>query len=1069
VELLAMIASGAFIVVAPADPLPAPSAAQSAPIEPLAPAHRLVPVPATRVRLRDDAFFAPAFRRNLETSLFAGHEQLEKNGQFRNFRLAAAAQRGELPAGGDASKSEYAGVHFYDSDAYKWLEAASLALAYGPNPKLEALVDRFIAEIAAAQEPDGYVQTQYTFMKGKAGKDGKTFERWSHLPDDHELYCAGHLIQAAIAHREVTGKTTLWDVALRIADCIDRTFGPQPGKRPGCCGHPEIETALVQLARHEEAVRPGAGKRWLDLALFFLDERGRKPPRAGGDFYRQDDRPIREQKAAAGHAVRQLYLCSGMAGVAADANDRGLFDAALAISRDVDACKLYVTGGIGARHDGEAFGEPFELPNESAYAETCASIALMRFSREMLALTGAASFADRLETTLYNAFLASTGADGKSFFYVNPLESGGGKQRQSWFWCACCPPNVMRTFAGLPGWFASTSRDELFLHLYDAVDVDATLGDGRAVAVRVDTTYPWPAADAGDGKARIAVTVTKAPEGELGLVLRKPAWAGDAFDWFVDEGEPKPGASSGGCDFKLTKADGWLRVRGRFHAGHRVVLDLKPRVESVTADARVVDDRGKAALRFGPVVFAFESNDQPDVDLFRCSLDLSQPILTGRTSSPDPILSLAAVETRGDASSARSVRLTALPYYAWANRGDSKMRIWMPIAASSALALPTASAQGQEPGGPPRPFATFSNDSQFLKEKADVVVLQADGAGPVAVSPKLTGRVMTSAFSGSERGFGLVVRESISKPPVARGFNNYGGEDRLWLAPEGGPYGLYFDPGAKQELANWYVPLAMDGDPRTVVAQDASSISFRDRVALGNVRKVAFDLTVERRIDALSRAAIAELLGAKLPDSVKVVGFRSTNTLKNESATPLPDDALIAPWILGQLGRPAPDNVVLLPFKGGVDAVKKDYFGVVPDDRLAVALVPGTDGGVARFKADSQLRSKIGVSAGAATGWLGSFDRSSGVLTLVNHTVPSAGAIVPDCNWVDPNPRAKAGDVATSYNHGMEPRFFELESIGAAMPTKPGGSVTHVHTTIHLGGDRAALTEIARRLLRADL
>jgi hypothetical protein len=396
------------------------------------------------------------------------------------------------------------------------------------------------------------------------------------------------------------------------------------------------------------------------------------------------------------------------------------------------------------------------------------------------------------------------------------------------------------------------------------------------------------------------------------------------------------------------------------------------------------------------------------------------------------------------------------------------MRIWMPVLAGAIAASSSNAANAQAAAPNSAASATFADDVKFLGEKADVVVLQAAGAGPIAVSPKLTGRVMTSAFASGEPGFGLVVRETISQPPVARGFNNYGGEDRLWLAPEGGPYGLYFDPGAKQELANWFVPLAMDGGPRTVAAKDATSITFRDRLQMTNVKKVKFDLSIERKVEALARSEIEKLLGAPLGEKIQFVAVRTSNTVKNESATPLPDDALIAPWILGQM-KPSAQNEVLLPFKGGVDVIKKDYFGVVPADRLSVALVAGSDGGVARFKADAQLRSKIGVSQAGALGWLGAWDKTRGVLTLVNHTVPASGAIVPDCNWVDPNPKAKSGDVATSYNHGQDPRFFELESIGSAMPTKPGGSVTHVHTTIHLSGDPAALAKLAKALLRADL
>ena len=1029
-------------------------------IVPLGHDARLVPVPATHVKLRDDAFFAPWFQRNLTTTLLYGHEQLEAHGQFKNFRLAA----GVLHEPDKAPDGDYCGVHFYDSDAYKWLEAASLALAYGPNPPLEALVDRFIAEIAAAQEPDGYLQTQYTFKKQ---------ERWSHLPDDHELYCAGHLIQAAIAHHEVTGKTTLYDVALKLADCIDNTFGP--GKRPGCCGHPEIETALVQLARHVAKNGDHRGeKRWLDLAQFFLEERGQKPPRAGGDFYRQDDKPIREQKVAAGHAVRQLYLCSGVTGVAAERGDRGLFDAALAISRDIDAAKLYVTGGIGARHDGEAFGAPYELPNESAYAETCASIALMRFSNEMLALTGAAGFADRLETTLYNAFLASIGQDGKSFFYVNSLESTGGKQRQPWFWCACCPPNIMRTFAGLPGWFASTTNDALYLNLYDDLDLATKLGNGEEIALSVATGYPF---DRG-----VTATITRAPPSECTLALRIPAWTRGECDAVVDEGE-----KSG--DFKRSKdADGWLRVRGRFHAGQRVVMTFDPKLEFVTADPRVGDDRGKVALKSGPIVYAFESVDQPDIDLFATTLDVAappRPRLTSYVSGPEirtlrqPGFLLGGVELRSatpdgplyrsnPAVESRRVQLTAIPYYAWANRGDSKMRIWMPVVAASAALLANSESKAEAAAMQQTPTPTFDSEVKFLGQHADAVVLTALGAGPIVVSPKLTGRVMTSAFAKNEAGFGLVNRAAIEEPPVERGFSNYGGEDRLWLAPEGGPYGLFFDAGAKQALDNWYVPPVMDGGPRTVTAQDASSITFRDRVALTNVKSVKFELAIERRIEALTRAQVGELVGRELPESVHLVAFRSTNTVENKSATPLPADGVIAPWILGQF-NPSATNEVLMPFHGSADTVKKDYFGVVPAERLKFVSVVGSDRGVARFKADAQLRSKIGVSAKGATGWLGAYDPTRGVLTLVRHTLPAADALVPDCNWIDPNPRATQGDVATSYNHGLEPRFFELESIGAALPAKAGGSVTHVQTTIHLGGDPAVLAELASKLLNAAL
>ncbi len=327
---------------------------------------------------------------------------------------------------------------------------------------------------------------------------------------------------------------------------------------------------------------------------------------------------------------------------------------------------------------------------------------------------------------------------------------------------------------------------------------------------------------------------------------------------------------------------------------------------------------------------------------------------------------------------------------------------------------------------------------------------------------------MTSAMRPEAPGFGLVYREAISGRHVERGFNNFGGEDRLWFAPEGGPWGLFFEPGQPQELANWFVPAAMDGTPRRIAAQDATSITFHDRIALKNVKGAAFDLDIERRIDALSRREIAALLEAvPLPDGLEVVGFRSTNMVQELSTRRLGDDAVIAPWVLGQF-KPSARTEVLFPFQGDASVLKRDYFGEVPAERLAVRLFPEGGGGVARFKADAQLRSKIGVSAAGATGWVGAFDSLRHVLTLVHHTVAPSDAKVPDCNWLDPNPRAAKGDVVTSYNHGQEPRFFELESIGAALAPGPLASVVHVHTTLHLSGDAATLVALAKRYLQTE-
>ncbi|MBM3984512.1 MAG: glycoside hydrolase family 127 protein [Planctomycetes bacterium] len=1026
------------------------------PQDPLLPSSgRLVPVPAAEVQFAADSFWGPRLATNAEASLLHGAAMLEQHGQFGNFRMAAAALGHPVP-GGVAPPAEYAGIHFYDSDAYKWLEAVCLVLEQPPpagldparaealRAELRARAERFVEEIAAAQRDDGYIQTQYV-VKGQ--------QPWSNLRDDHELYCAGHLMQAAVAHHRATGSRRLLDVALRFADLIDRTFGPDAaaGERPGACGHPEIETALVQLADHT------GERRWLDLAACFLDARGHGL--LGGSDYHQDHRPVREQRDAVGHAVRQLYLASGALGVAARTGDAGLLDANLAIWDDIVRGKLYVTGGLGARPDGEAFGAPFELPNERAYSETCASIAWMRWNHELLQATGAAKYADALETTLYNAFLAAVGQDGKSFFYVNPLESRGGHVRQPWFWCACCPPNVMRTFAGLPGWVASTTSDTLWIHLYDDCVIDAVLGDGRRVKVRVETDWPW--------EGKVKVTLLDAPRGDLNVALRIPAFVGG----IRNESETIPGMqdaarlarrTAGSAEYALVRTS---LVNPPASLGYADVFawstSLEPRV--LLADPRVSTNAGLGAVARGPLVQAFESRDQgAALDALR----LDVPLQTGLCAGFVPrTLRVAAVAVSRDGEALyapldeapRAATALAIPYHAWAQRGDAAMRVWMPVVTHA---------------------PDFSDDAAFLREHADVLVLRAEGAGPVAVSRQLSARVMTSAFAEDEPGFGLVGRDAIRAGPVERGFANYGGEDRLWLSPEGGPHALFFAPGAEQVPDNWSVPRGMDGGPRSLVVHDARSARFSDLIDIDVPGHGVRSVKVDRTLEALSRADVAARLGRPLPEALRLVAFRSVNTLSWRDAPPA--GALLGPWVLGQF-VPGDSTHVIFPFRGDAAgpgaspeeaaraAIKRDYFGVVPDERLTLFFPPAPGArGFARFLADGRLRSKIGLARGAATGWIGAFDEDGDVLTLVQHSLPPAGAAVPDCDWRVPNPRATDGDVATSYNHGGTPRFFELESLGAALPAVAGATVTHEHVTIHLGGPREALQDLARAVLAAE-
>ena len=368
---------------------------------------------------------------------------------------------------------------------------------------------------------------------------------------------------------------------------------------------------------------------------------------------------------------------------------------------------------------------------------------------------------------------------------------------------------------------------------------------------------------------------------------------------------------------------------------------------------------------------------------------------------------------------------------------------------------------------------SYSGDVAFLQQHADVIELHAGDSGWVAVSPALSGRVMTSAFTRADTGFGLVHRPAIEAGPVDRGFTNYGGEDRLWFAPEGGPHALYFDPGDPQDLEHWFVPLAMDGRPRTVAHQSSTEVVFRDRIQLDNYRGVRWQLQVERRIQLLTRAQISQLVGVDLSADTELdaVAFRSINRIECLNDPPVgPRRGLLSMWILGQF-KPCPGETatrVFLPFRGGPENLKKDYFGLVPDDRLQLIAWPNGLGHTAHFTADSLLRSKIGIVRGSSTDWLGAHQPSPSSVTLVHARGAGAKDPVAACDWNPDNPRPGHGDVATSYNHGEEPRFFELETLSQALPEEVGAKLEHVHTTIHLAGSPQTLADLAKKLLVVD-
>ena len=616
---------------------------------------RLRPVGIGDVRFAD-RFWQPRRERLRAVTLGSQFDQLEHTGRLDNFLRAAGRFDGP-----------FQGRYFNDSDVYKWVEAAcwTLAGAGVDDPALRRLVDETVATIAAAQGDDGYLNTFFTFER-----EG---ERWSNLKDHHELYCAGHLFQAAVAHHRATGETTLLGVATRFAALIESVFGP--GGRPGTCGHPEIEMGLVELGR--ETGEP----RWVALAGHLLDMRGREPtaltPGYGLDSappdYFQDHAPVREQRAVTGHAVRALYLYAGMTDCHLETGDLGLGAAALALWDEFQARQAYVTGGAGAHHRLESFGDPYELPNGRAYAETCAAIAHVMWAWRLLTLTGEARFAGAMETALHNGVLSGLSLDGECYFYVNPLADEGQHRRQPWFGTACCPPNIARLVASLPGYAASVSPEGLWLHLYVAGTIGATLPGGDPFTLHLDTDYPF------DGV--VAVTVLHPPRPETTLALRIPAWAGGAT--VTVNGEPVAGPA---------RPESYVAIRRTWRAGDEVRLDLPMAVRPVTAHPRVEADRGRLALLRGPLVYCLEGCDHPGIDIRDVRVAAGDPWVPD--SRPDLLGGVTTLRGRGThvpaageplyrpggtpSSAGTPVELTAIPYALWANREAGPMRVWLP-------------------------------------------------------------------------------------------------------------------------------------------------------------------------------------------------------------------------------------------------------------------------------------------------------------------------------------------------------------------------------------------------------
>ncbi|RFM28572.1 glycoside hydrolase family 127 protein [Deminuibacter soli] len=625
------------------------------------------PVAFTAVHFTDH-FWGPKVNINADVTIPYLLEMCRENGRIDNFLRAAKKLN-------DGKMTVYP---FDDTDLFKAIEGASYSLQVKKDPALEKYLDSLIAIIGAAQEPDGYL---YTFRTMNAPKPHEWIgkERWKNDPMlSHELYNAGHLFDAAVAHYQATGKTALLNIALKYADLLVATFGP--GKEQEYPGHQIVETGLVKL------YRVTGEKKYLDLAKFFLDVRG-----PNGDAYHQSNKKVVDQHVAEGHAVRAAYMYSGMADIAALTGDQRYLMAIDDIWKDVAEKKLYITGGIGATGNGEAFGGDYDLPNMSAYAETCASIANVYWNNRMFLLHGDAKYIDVLERTLYNGVLAGVSLSGNRFFYPNPLASMGQHERSAWFDCACCISSMSRFLPSVAGYVYAQDNNNLYINLFASNKATLHLSNG-SVSLHQQTEYPW--------QGRVAVTLDTVANAGFTLRIRIPGWVkeqpvpGNLYRFAAVKEQQVP-VTINGHIVAYKEEKGYAVLQHNWKNGDVITIDFPMQVQKVIARDAVKADAGRFAFQYGPVVYCLESKDNADSTVQNITVDTASAVqvqyvsnllngVTTLTTNGTALTHIAGSE----AAVAKPVTVTAIPYYAWCNRGAADMEVWIPYRASLAVAKP---------------------------------------------------------------------------------------------------------------------------------------------------------------------------------------------------------------------------------------------------------------------------------------------------------------------------------------------------------------------------------------------
>ena len=605
----------------------------------------------------NDAFWLPKIKIIQDTTIQYAFKKCEEEGRMENFLIAGGRKKG--PVRGK--------MPFDDTDVYKIIEGASYSLISRPNPALAAYLDSIISIIKIGQEPDGYLTTWFTIdrMHPPAWWAQPSPNRWDHEESNHELYNSGHLFEAAAAHYRATGKQNFLKIALKNADLLVASFGPDKLRVPP--GHQIVETGLIKLYHITN------NPQYVELARFFLELRGDSTSHKLYGEYSQDHLPVTKQTEAVGHAVRAMYMYAGMTDIAAIYQDSAYFEALMKIWENIVTKKMYLTGGVGARHDGEAFGDNYELPNLTAYNETCAAIGSVYWNQRLFRLTGDAQYYDIIERTLYNGLISGISLDGKKFFYPNPLESDGKYQfnqgactRQPWFDCSCCPTNIIRFLPSVPELIYATIADSVYINLYISSNADIIVNQ-KKIEIIQQTDYPW------DGKINIIVNPEK--KTIFTLKLRVPGWArnevvpGDLYK-YIDENPEKVSLLVNGKDENFVLDKGYIEITRKWTRGDKIELTLPLAVRKVVAHEKVTDNVNKVAFECGPIVYCAEEIDNHRISEITVPLDTKLNITKGAVLTENVNILRGKVDNQ---------ELILIPYYVWSNRGVGKMKVWLPI------------------------------------------------------------------------------------------------------------------------------------------------------------------------------------------------------------------------------------------------------------------------------------------------------------------------------------------------------------------------------------------------------